>query len=365
MFDFPSSPTAGQEFTPPGGPTYVWQSPRWIAKSGATAETFNRIVNPAMQISQQNGVTAGTTTYYYAADQWASVFNTTGALAFFKYTSFTSPYGSPNRIILQVGAIDTSIAAGEYVAFAQSVEGLRVADFGWGTASAKQVILRFGVRSTMAGTFGGAIRNGAATRSFPFSYTISAGEVSVDKYVTIVIPGDIVGTVSTWPVDNTKSFDLFFMLAGGTTYLQPAGVWYAGSILGPTGCTNGMNTLNTQLHIFDVGLYRDPLNTGVAPPWVMPDYAQELAACKRYWQSMFVMWSGYATSGTVSHAPWTYATIMRTTPAMSGVDGGSAGFPAGVGTLTQWGSGGWEARTANNTGPGYYYLSDIGASARM
>jgi hypothetical protein len=365
MFDFPSSPTAGQEFTPPGGPTYVWQSPRWIAKSGATAETFNRIVNPAMQISQQNGTTAGTTNFYYAADQWLSVFTTTGALAFFKYTSFTSPYGSTNRIILQVGAIDTSIASGEYVTVAQGVEGIRVADFGWGTASAKQVVLRFGVRSTMAGTFGGSIRNTANTYAYPFSYTISAGEVSVDKYVTIVIPG---ATAGAWPTDTGKSFDLFFALACGTGSTSPAGAWASGSggfALAPTGITNGMATVNTQLHIFDVGLYRDPLNTGVAPPWVMPDYAQELAACKRYWQSMFVMWSGYATSGTVSHAPWTYATIMRTTPAMSGVDGGSAGFPAGVGTLTQWGSGGWEARTANNTGPGYYYLSDIGASARM
>lgn len=29
-FDFPSSPTNGQQFTPPGGPTYVWQNPRWL-----------------------------------------------------------------------------------------------------------------------------------------------------------------------------------------------------------------------------------------------------------------------------------------------------------------------------------------------
>ena len=38
-YDFPNSPSAGQEFTPSGGPTYVWQSPRWVVKatpSGAT-----------------------------------------------------------------------------------------------------------------------------------------------------------------------------------------------------------------------------------------------------------------------------------------------------------------------------------------
>jgi hypothetical protein len=33
MYDFPSSPTPGQEYTPPvGGQTYVWQSPRWLVK---------------------------------------------------------------------------------------------------------------------------------------------------------------------------------------------------------------------------------------------------------------------------------------------------------------------------------------------
>lgn len=34
-FDFPASPTAGQQFTPiSGGPTYVWQSPVWRLASG-------------------------------------------------------------------------------------------------------------------------------------------------------------------------------------------------------------------------------------------------------------------------------------------------------------------------------------------
>ena len=31
-FDFPNSPTENQEFTPAGGPTYVWKTPRWTTK---------------------------------------------------------------------------------------------------------------------------------------------------------------------------------------------------------------------------------------------------------------------------------------------------------------------------------------------
>jgi hypothetical protein len=32
-FDFPASPTNGQEFTPSGGPTYVYNGQAWIVKS--------------------------------------------------------------------------------------------------------------------------------------------------------------------------------------------------------------------------------------------------------------------------------------------------------------------------------------------
>jgi len=35
-FDFPSSPTNGQEFTPAGGPTYVWQGYAWVMKLAAS-----------------------------------------------------------------------------------------------------------------------------------------------------------------------------------------------------------------------------------------------------------------------------------------------------------------------------------------
>lgn len=31
-YDFPSSPAENQEFTPPGGPTYLYKAPRWTAK---------------------------------------------------------------------------------------------------------------------------------------------------------------------------------------------------------------------------------------------------------------------------------------------------------------------------------------------
>lgn len=40
-YDFPASPTADQEYTPAGGVTYVWKSPRWLIKPGATGATIS------------------------------------------------------------------------------------------------------------------------------------------------------------------------------------------------------------------------------------------------------------------------------------------------------------------------------------
>src|SRR6186713_1708627 len=31
-FDFPTTPTENQEYTPAGGPTYIFKSPRWLVK---------------------------------------------------------------------------------------------------------------------------------------------------------------------------------------------------------------------------------------------------------------------------------------------------------------------------------------------
>jgi hypothetical protein len=81
--------------------------------------------------------------------------------------------------------------------FNQFIEGLNVADLAWGTASAATVTVSFWVySSSLTGTFGGALRNSAASRSYPFSYTISSANTWEQKSVTIA------GDTSRNLVDN-------------------------------------------------------------------------------------------------------------------------------------------------------------------
>ena len=100
--------------------------------SGATG-----IVNPAMQISQENGNTVGTTNGFYPADQWTVVFGTTGVINIQRVQVMTLN-GSTNRLRVAVPTADASLAAGEVLLIQQNIEGVRIVDFKYGSASARR-----------------------------------------------------------------------------------------------------------------------------------------------------------------------------------------------------------------------------------
>jgi len=258
-----------------------------------TAQSYNRIVNGAMQISQENGNASMTLVNSYPADQFSLSWSTSGTFTI-QRVQVVTPNGSRDRIRLTVSTADTSIAAGDYLGFTTSIEGFRIADFLYGTASAKQVILRFGFKAP-AGTYTASFRNSAYNRSYLANFTISAGQANTDTEQTFVILGDVTGT---WLSDSGKGVEIFVALAAGTTFQGAAG-WSAGGFIGTSTTSNGMATAGNVFELWDVGLYLDPQNSGVAPRWTMPDYAQEHESCRRYWQANGLIYSANVTSGSV------------------------------------------------------------------
>src|SRR4029077_6364036 len=228
-FQFPNSPTEGAIYTAASGQQYTYTNGVWLQTGFAytplkTAESYNRVVNGAMQHSQQNGNTVGNTSAYYLADQWPLIFSTTGAVNSQREPASTpTPYGSRYRIVAVVNTADTSIAAGEYMMIYQPIEGVRVEDFCWGTTQAKQVVLRFGCRAP-AGTYAFSLINAADTRAFISMFTISAGQANTDTIQTIVIPGD---TTGTWATDTGIGMNLQFIFAIGSTYNGGVAGWQA------------------------------------------------------------------------------------------------------------------------------------------
>jgi hypothetical protein len=359
MFDFPNAPSEGTIFSPTGGPVYVYTGGVWRMQGSGqvvTAEARNRIVNGAMQISQENGNTA-IAAVGYPADQWQIVGAGTYGITS-QRVQVTTPNGSRDRCRLTVTTIDAAVAATDYLGIRQFIEGIRIADFRWGIASAKQVILRFGFKAP-AGTWTFGVRNQSGGRSYVGLIVISAGQANTDTEQVFVIPGD---TAGTWLIDATIGIILDISVMAGTTF-QGATGWSSANAWGHASASNGAGALNT-FELFDVGLYLDPNATGVPPPWVMPDEAQELEACERYYYKTGGMFSGSATNGSTYYISSQKPT-MRITPAYSGVNLYNNGFPAAIGSFEDRGTWYDEYRTCSATVTQGAYMSNHTLNARM
>jgi hypothetical protein len=365
-FQFPNSPAINDSFTPVGGPTYTWDGTVWKmgVALGQTAQSSNRVVNGAMQHSQENGRNNLTASGGYCADQWAESHVSDGTLS--GYASVANTYlgadAGPWCATCVIGTADAALAAGQYLQFFQYLEGNRVADFNWGTADARPIVLRFKATSSIAMTFAVAIRNGAGfNRSYVKNCTIAA---NTPTWFTLVIPGD---TAGTWATDTQGGFSVTFCLGAGTTFQASADTWSAGNFFATTATTNMFATAGARFSFGAVGLYLDPNNTGVPPPWQTPDYASELAACQRYWQIGTIGMDGYnPVAASLGYGNWQrFGVSMRVTPAMTYVRQISTGTSASTAydALQPYG---FHALVASNAAAGGFAWWDIWtANARM
>ena len=275
----------------------------------------NRIINGAMVIDQRNAgasVTPTTSGDWYGADRW--IYNLTESSKFSSQQSSTAPTGFINSILI-TSLSAYSVAAGDVFALTQHIEGLNVGDLGWGTASAKTVTLSFQVRSSLTGTFGGAIQNSARNRSYPFSYTISAANTWETK--TITITGD---TTGTWLTTNGIGVTVRLGLGVGSTYSGTAGAWAASDFRSATGATSVVGTNGATFYITGVQLERGTQATS----FEYRQYGQELALCQRYYeiiggggQSIYIR--AYSAASAPLASSMVFAVAKRAAPTLTKV----------------------------------------------
>jgi hypothetical protein len=234
----------------------------------------NRIINGDMRIDQRNaGASVTPGGFQYTLDRW--FFDASQASKFTVQRnagSVTPPAGFTNYLGLTV-ASSVSIGASDYFMIGQTIEGFNVGDLAFGTASAQTVTLSFGVRSSLTGTFGGVVKNGASNRSYPFTYSVSAANTWEQKTVTIA--GD---TTGTWATDNGAGLVLLFGLGVGSNLSAAAGSWTAANRLSATGATSVVGTNGATFYITGVQLEAG----SVASPFERRDYGRELMMCQRY-----------------------------------------------------------------------------------
>ena len=235
-----------------------------------------------------------------------------------------TPNNSLYRLRKTVTTPKATLVTTDFSCILQFIEGTRVANLGFGTSTAVQLVARIGIKGP-AGTYSFVLRNGPIDRSFVRNFTISASEANTDIVRTFVIPGD---TTGVWPQSAVLGMSYGIFDAVGPTYQGVEG-WQAGDIRGTAANSNLVATNGNVVELFDAGLYPDPQNTGVAPIFVAPDYAEELTKCRRYWWCSNPVspkgvgagaLSGYTINTTaIGYSTWRFTVPMRIAPAPANI----------------------------------------------
>ena len=227
----------------------------------------NRIVNPSMAISQENGdgptVVGSVSTY--GSDQFASTNRTsTGTLT----TTRTTLSGrKANRLTVTTPVTDLS-GTKDVLGFAQPIEAQNCFDL-----NGKEVSLAFLLNCNFTGVVSAAISNSDFTRTYVVEFNVVAGENQLSTVLTLEA-----GTV----LANDNSAGLWVQLANnneGTRQTSTLDAWQGGFFVSGNNDNQWTKTINNYVEITNVDLY-----AGNVPREFQPNsYAQDLAECQRYY----------------------------------------------------------------------------------
>jgi len=234
----------------------------------------NLIANGAMVIDQRNsGSAISSLGQYttYTVDRWKYYSDQAGKFSFQQnQSSVTPPVGFAKYLgLTSLSAF--SAGTNESLTISQHVEGFNSAQLNWGTSSAKTCTLSFYVRSSLTGTFSGALVGG---QNYIFTYSISSANTW--EYKTITITGS---TTGTWNTDNTSGVRVLFTLGYGSGQVGTANAWQSAD-LAASGSVQVAGTSGATFYLTGV-----QLEVGdTATDFEHRSFGDEWARCRRYTQ---------------------------------------------------------------------------------
>ena len=287
----------------------------------------NRIINGDMRIDQRNNGAsqAGVSGGLYVVDRWNYYSNQAGKVSIGRNLNAAgTAAGFPYYLGVQSASNYASAAADVFLLY-QTIEADMVSDFAWGTPQAQPVTLSFPVASNYVGTFSGSIQNMAATRSYPFNFSIPTANTY--QKIVITIPGDTAG--GAWVLSgNAGSVTLSFDLGCGANLRGAANTWASASLYGVTGAASVVSASTAYLYVTGVKLE----SGSVATPFNRQSLAKSMADCQRYYQIIGVTDRLNATAGGMARTVNTQWYQMRAAPtcALIASVGGRSGNLSGV-----------------------------------
>ena len=173
----------------------------------------------------------------------------------------------------------------------------------FGSSDAQTVTLSFYVKSSLTGTFSGALQNDGANRTYAFEYTISSANTWERKSITIA--GD---TTGTWLTTNGVGLRIYWDLGAATDRQITSGSWQASSASAATGASQVIANNGATFYITGVQL---EVGEGASDFEFLP-YDVQLNRCQRYYNDLGKV--GHSAYSAVGVMGFIFPTPMRATP---------------------------------------------------
>jgi hypothetical protein len=294
----------------------------------------NLLFNGAMNVAQRSTSLTGQGAYpggYLTVDRWKFVTNNSAGRFTVTQEAITDLPGFLNCTKLDCTTADTSIASGEYLLFAQYLEGQDLQRIKKGTSEAEKITLSFYVKGNASATYTAEIEDSDNSR-------LNSQEFSVTTSWNRVVLTYNADTTGAFDDDNASSLRLNIWLHSGSDFSSGThtdNVWHTGASqrFGDNSNSFYSSTDNT---FFITGVQ---LEVGSqATPFEHRSFGEEQMLCYRY---LFAPVSnddyghfgtGMGVSGTVAYHNIPLAVRMRAVPSVTtsgnlrhyGHDGGHA-----------------------------------------
>ena len=234
----------------------------------------NLIINGAMQVAQRGIESTNTNGGYKTMDRW-NMFDNLGKINHYQSTEGPAGFNNSYKWVVHTTA---TAGTSSIVAPNQSIEGFNSAHLEWGTSDAKSVTVSFWCKTSVTGSYGLWIRNGAANRYYNTMCTIS--NANTWTYITKTIPGD---TSGTWiGATSGNGLTVGICLDAGSGVQGTADQWSGNTTYSTT--ANAAWQASSGATFFLTGFQ---LELGsVATDFEHRSYDESLLACQRYYENI-------------------------------------------------------------------------------
>ena len=243
----------------------------------------NPIINGLMNVWQYGATTINLTTSGITAfpcDRWKWLASGTGIVGRVRDTNVPTVglAGAvmPFSLGLNVTTADAAIAAGDFYAIAQRIEG-----FNWAPFAQQALTLSFFVKSSLTGIHCVSLRNGTTPdRSYVAEYNITVA----NTWQKVVLNVTASPSAGTWNYTDATGLELAFVLACGSTRQTTAGAWNTGNFMATANQVNVLSVNAQQLNIVGVQLEK---GTTTAPSLKIRSWHQDYELSQFYFQKSF------------------------------------------------------------------------------